>query len=142
MRKSLTCTVCPLSCDVVLEIGENNEILSLTGNKCARGKVYATKEHTAPERTLTTTVKTKGGSLPLLPVRSDQPIPKPMLKKAMEATADLVVDAPVKMGDIVIENFLDLGLTWWPAEIWIGRTKTGTRPAAALLGRYTGREED
>jgi CxxC motif-containing protein len=110
MRKSLTCTVCPLSCDVVLEIGENNEILSLTGNKCARGKVYATKEHTAPERTLTTTVKTKGGSLPLLPVRSDQPIPKPMLKKAMEATADLVVDAPVKMGDIVIENFLDLGV--------------------------------
>ena len=45
-----------------------------------------------------------------MPVRSDQPIPKPMLKKAMEATADLVVDAPVKMGDIVIENLLDLGV--------------------------------
>lgn len=76
MLKRITCTVCPLSCEVVLEIGENGEILSLTGNKCARGKTYATKEHTAPERTLTTTVKIKGGVHPLLPVRTDQPIPK------------------------------------------------------------------
>ena len=43
MLKRITCTVCPLSCEVGLEIGENGEILSLTGNKCARFKTNATK---------------------------------------------------------------------------------------------------
>lgn len=110
MVKNIICTVCPLSCDVVLELGENNEILNLTGNKCARGKVYATKEHTAPERTLTTIVKARGGIHPLLPVRTNQPIPKGMLEAGMLATAKLVVDAPVTMGDVIVENFLDLGV--------------------------------
>lgn len=110
MLKNITCTVCPLSCNVVLEIGENGEILSLTGNRCPRGKVYATKEHTAPERTLTTTVRVKGGVHPLLPVRTDQPIPKGKLREAMLATADLLAEAPVKMGDVIVENFLGLGV--------------------------------
>lgn len=110
MRKHIICTVCPLSCDVVLELGENNEILSLTGNKCARGKVYATKEHTAPERILTTIVKARGGIHPLLPVRTNQSIPKEKLMEGMLATAKLVVDAPVTMGDVIVKNFLDLGV--------------------------------
>lgn len=106
--KHITCTICPLSCDIVLEIGENNEILSLTGNKCARGKVYATKEHTAPERTLTTIIKAKGGIHPLLPVRTDKPIPKDKVEEGMQATADLVVQAPITMGDIIVKGFLGL----------------------------------
>ncbi|HPT82844.1 MAG TPA: DUF1667 domain-containing protein [Limnochordia bacterium] len=110
MRKTITCTVCPLSCQVVLELGPRGEILSLTGNRCARGKSYATKEHTAPERTLTTTVKIRGGVHPLLPVRTDRPIPKDKLREAMRATAELEVEAPVKMGDVLVENFLGLGV--------------------------------
>lgn len=108
--KHITCTVCPMSCDVVLELDENDEILSLTGNKCARGKVYATKEHTAPERTLTTIVRADGGVHPLLPVRTNQPIPKEKLKDGMLAVAEIVVKAPVTMGDVVVSNFLGLGV--------------------------------
>jgi CxxC motif-containing protein len=59
---------------------------------------------------LTTTVRIKGGVHPLLPVRTDQPIPKQKLREAMLATADLVVEAPVIMGDVVVENFLGLGV--------------------------------
>ena len=110
MKKSIVCTVCPLSCDVVLELGENNEILSLTGNKCARGKTYATKEHTAPERTLTTIVKAEGGIHPLLPVRTAQPIPKERLQEGMLEAAKLVVKAPVTMGDVIVNDFLGLGV--------------------------------
>lgn len=110
MLKHITCTVCPMSCDVVLELGEKEEILSLTGNKCARGKVYATKEHTAPERTLTTIVKAQGGIHPLLPVRTNQPIPKEKVWEGVLATSKIVVKAPVTMGDIIVENFLGLGV--------------------------------
>lgn len=109
MHKTIICTVCPLSCSVRLELDENNEVLSVTGNRCPRGKTYAVKEHTAPERTLTTTVRAVGGVLPLLPVRTDKPIPKDMLLKAMQATASLTVEAPVRMGDVIVENFLGTG---------------------------------
>ena len=110
MHKTIVSTVCPFSCNVLLELGDNDEIVSLTGNRCARGKVYATKEHTAPERTLTTTVKARGGIHPLLPVRTDQPIPKGRLLEAMQVTSNLEVEAPIKMGQVLIENFLGTGV--------------------------------
>lgn len=110
MLKSITCTVCPLSCDVKLELGENGDILSLTGNKCARGKVYATKEHTAPERTLTSIVKVQGGVHPVLPVRTNQPIPKDKLKEGMAVAAKIQVEAPITMGDVIVKDFLGLGV--------------------------------
>jgi len=47
---------------------------------------------------------------PLLPVRTDRPIPKDKLREAMRATAELEVEAPVKMGDVLVENFLGLGV--------------------------------
>lgn len=109
MHKTYVCTVCPMSCNVVLELDENNEITSLTGNRCPRGKTYVTKEHTAPERTLTTTIRAIGGKLPLLPVRTDKPIPKEMVLEGMKATAELSVKAPVKMGDVIVEDFLGSG---------------------------------
>lgn len=110
MHKLITCTVCPLSCEIILELNADGEITSLTGNKCARGKTYATKEHTAPERTLTTIVRAKGGIHPQLPVRTDLPIPKEKLAEAMLATFALEVQAPIKMGDIIVKDFLNLGV--------------------------------
>jgi CxxC motif-containing protein len=109
VHKTIVCTVCPMSCSVVFELDENNEILSVTGNRCPRGKTYAIKEHTAPERTLTTTVHIEGSVLPLLPVRTDKPIPKELLLEAMQKTADIIVKAPVKMGDVIVENLLGTG---------------------------------
>jgi len=108
MQKHITCTVCPMSCDVVLELSADGEILSLTGNKCPRGKVYATKEHTAPERTLTSIVKVSGGAHPVLPVRTNKPIPKEKLREGMAAAATIQVQAPVTMGDVIVKDFLGL----------------------------------
>ena len=100
---------CPLS-NVSLQLGENGEILSLTGNRCNRGKVYAVKEHENPERTLTTIVKVQGGLHPVLPVRTNQPIPKDKLRDGMLAAAKVQAQAPVTMGDVIVRNFLGLGV--------------------------------
>lgn len=110
MLKHITCTVCPMSCNVELTLGEDNEILSLTGNKCARGKVYATSEHLHPERTLTSIVKARGGMHPVLPVRTNRPIPKEKLKEGMQVVAQIEAQAPVKMGDVIVADFLGLGV--------------------------------
>ena len=109
MLKHITCTVCPLSCDVVLKVGRDGEILSLTGNKCARGKAYAIKEHIDPERTLTSIVRVSGGAHPVLPVRTNKPIPKDRLKDGMLVVAKVHAKAPIAMGDVIVKDFLGLG---------------------------------
>jgi len=110
VNKTITCIVCPISCEIVLHINADGEIESIKGNRCARGHVYATKEHTAPERILTSTIEIKGAVHPLLPVRTDRPIPKNMLKDAVRSLADLAIEAPVQMGECIAEDFLGLNV--------------------------------
>ena len=106
----VVCTVCPLSCEVQLDIDPSTEeVTKVSYNRCPKGKDYAIKEFKSPERTLTTTVAITGGIHPLIPVRTDRPIPKPLLHEAMKQTAHVQVTAPIKMGAVVIENILGTG---------------------------------
>ena len=56
MVRELTCIVCPLGCDLKVELDENKRVLSVSGNTCPRGKVYAENECVNPRRTVTSTV--------------------------------------------------------------------------------------
>ena len=60
----LTCISCPLGCPLKVETDGNGAVVQVTGNTCKRGEVYGKKEVTAPERTVTSTVKVEGGSAP------------------------------------------------------------------------------
>ena len=75
MKKDIICTVCPRGCNIVVE-GEGNEVKSVEGYGCKRGITYATNEFISPVRILTTLVKIDGVENELLPVRSNNPIPK------------------------------------------------------------------
>jgi len=104
-----TCIVCPVGCQIEL-IAEDGKIVEIIGGECKLGEEYARKEFTNPERILTTTVRVKGGVLPLLPVRTEKPIPKKLMKSCMKKLAHVVVEAPVKCGAIVYRNILDTGV--------------------------------
>ncbi len=108
MKKSLICVSCPLGCPIEVEI-ENGEILSVTGNTCKRGDAYARDELTNPVRSLTTTVKLVNGALPVVPVKSSKPVPKNKMFECMEIINKASVEAPVKIGDVVVENILGTG---------------------------------
>ena len=73
---TVTCTVCPNGCQVRYSDGRYE------GNRCPRGEKFAEQERTAPKRVLTTTVKMADGRL--LPVRTDRPIGKNNLSRAIE----------------------------------------------------------
>ena len=109
MKKSLICVSCPLGCPIEVEI-ENNEVISVSGNTCKRGDAYARTEITNPVRSLTTSVKVCGGAHPVVPVKSSGPIPKGKMFECMEAINSACIKAPVKIGDVVIENILGLGV--------------------------------
>lgn len=105
--KELICIVCPKGCH--LKIDEENDY-KVTGNGCERGAVYGRKELTNPTRVLTTTVKIDGAIIPRLPVKTDGDIPKQELFRAMEEINHITVKAPIKRGDVVLNNLLGLSV--------------------------------
>jgi CxxC motif-containing protein len=109
MKKSLICVSCPLGCPIEVEI-ENGEVVAVTGNTCKRGDTYARAEITNPVRSLTTSVKVENGIHPVVPVKSLGAVPKDKMFDCMKVINSVTVKAPVKIGDVIIENILDLGV--------------------------------
>lgn len=101
----LTCIVCPVGCTLRVEQTQTDEgeVISVTGNACPRGAAYGKDEVLHPVRTLTTTVRVPNAER-LLPVKTDRPIPKEKLLEAMKKVNVLSVTAPVKIGDVLLDD--------------------------------------
>ena len=109
------CTTCPSECLLTVEVERGAdvavvEVRSVTGNSCPRGDTFANQELTCPMRVLTTTVAVSGGDEALLPVRTAEAIPLALHAQAMNLIRGLAVDAPIRMGDIVLPNLLNTGI--------------------------------
>lgn len=109
------CTTCPSECLLTVEVerdadGAVVEVRSMTGNSCPRGDKFAHQELTCPMRVLTTTVALSDGGEALLPVRAAEAIPLALHAQAMDLIRGLVVDAPIRMGDVVLEDLLGTGV--------------------------------
>ena len=100
-EKDLICIMCPVGCHLHVE-GEE-----VSGNKCKRGMIYALEEMKAPKRTLTSTVRTKSLMQPRLSVKTNKPLPKELIFKAMEKLTEIIVENNVKIGDVIIKNICD-----------------------------------
>lgn len=100
MEKKLTCIVCPIGCELVVSI--ENEIISVSGNTCKRGEIYAQNECTNPQRTVTSTVLCEDGSL--VSVKTDTTIPKDKIFECMQIINGTIVKLPISVGDVIIKN--------------------------------------
>ena len=85
---------------------DKDKNITFEGYTCKRGLEYAQQEFYEPKRILTTTIRVENGFLPLVPVRTDQPILRDKLNEAMKIIAEKKVKAPVKMGQVLIKNIL------------------------------------
>jgi CxxC motif-containing protein len=111
LKKELICILCPLGCKMsVSEDTDNPDDLVIRGQQCKIGRVYAVEEYTNPTRTLTSTVVINNAPLARLPVKTNKPLPKSLIFKAMEEINRVELTAPVKMNTVVIENLLDTGI--------------------------------
>ncbi len=105
----IICITCPMGC--TLEVThDGSTVTKVEGQQCKRGKEYAQAELTDPRRMVTSTVRVKGGVLPLEPVYTAAPIPKPMIFELLGELRKVELQAPVKVGDKVLENVLDTGI--------------------------------
>lgn len=104
--KELICIVCPKGCH--LKVDEENGY-TVTGNSCPRGAEYGKIELVNPTRVITSTVAVTGGAHPRCPVKTSQPIPKGLIFEAMRTLDGLELKAPVRLGQVVVENVCGTG---------------------------------
>ncbi|MDK2372896.1 MAG: DUF1667 domain-containing protein [Candidatus Korarchaeota archaeon] len=103
----LTCVICPLSCSVEVEV-EGNRVKDVRGFSCPRGKEWAVEEVLSPKRVVMTVIRVRAGKEPVVSVKTDSPIPKERIRELMSYLATLEVEAPVFIGQVVVEHPLGL----------------------------------
>lgn len=82
---------------------------TVEGNTCKRGEIYGINEVTNPVRVITSTVKVINGELPVIPVKTKEPVPKDLNFKIMELLKGIQVEAPIMAGDIILKDVLGTG---------------------------------
>lgn len=105
--EGMICIVCPKGCRLSVEVKEDKIIV--TGNDCPRGIPYAQKEITNPTRVVTSTIKVIGGIHERLPVKTDKDIPKTQNFEVIKVLENIVVHAPVRINQVIVENILGTG---------------------------------
>jgi len=109
-HKELICINCPMGCMLSVDIDDKGE-MTVSGNTCPRGDAYARKELTSPTRIVTSIVSVRGGELPVTSVKSASDIPKGKIDDVINSLRGLVIDAPVHIGDVIVDNVADTGVS-------------------------------
>jgi CxxC motif-containing protein len=104
-----TCIVCPIGCTLTVMKAEDG-CLTVTGNRCPKGEVYAREETLSPKRVVTAVVRTNSAAFPCIPVRTDSALPRALVSDLIKDLAGLSVTLPAARGTMLIENYRGSGV--------------------------------
>lgn len=109
-NEEIICIGCPIGCHVAIRINEEGNIVGFVGNECKIGEKYVAEEFRAPVRVFTGTVRTRSSSRPLLPVRTNKPIPKNMIAIFSKSVRAVEVAPPIRLGDTIVSSICNSGV--------------------------------
>jgi len=127
--RNLTCIICPVGCSLDIDDSGGIDNLSIKGNRCSRGAVYAQEEIRAPKRIVTATVQilmpqNKGDkktsmdfSIRRIPVKTTIPCLREKIPALLRDIYKIEASLPVKAGDVLISG-------WNGEEIDVIATRT------------------
>ncbi len=104
----LTCISCPVGCRMTVTI-EDEKVVSVTGNACKRGDVYARQESIRPLRMVTAVARVKDSAVPVS-LKTREPIPKDKIKACMDEINGLQLSLPIVAGDILKSDVAGTGV--------------------------------
>jgi CxxC motif-containing protein len=107
--KKITCIECPEGCLLSIDY-EGCKAVKVRGAKCPKGIAYGITEIEDPTRILTSAVLAEGLDIKMVPVRTNKPIPKKDILRAMEEIKKVRVKDPVRTGQVIIPDLLGLGV--------------------------------
>ena len=108
--RELICINCPLGCGLTVTL-KDGDVVKVEGNTCPKGEAYGKKEVTDPTRIVTSTVRVSGGVLPVVSVKTASDIPKEKIKDCANALKNVKIQAPVSIGDVVVEDVCGTGVS-------------------------------
>ena len=106
MDQIITCINCPVGCRMSVSLSDTGDFLSVSGNTCPRGAIYARQECTLPKRIITAVIPVDGCRMPLS-VKTSVPIPKDLIRNVMSELGKLRIQVPVHAGQVIIHHVLD-----------------------------------
>lgn len=106
--KKFICIGCPMGCPLTVTI--DGADIKVEGNTCPVGDRYAKKEVTNPTRVVTSSVRVSGADIARVSVKTESDIPKGKIFDCMKEISSVTVEAPIHIGDIIIENCADTGV--------------------------------
>ena len=102
------CISCPIGCRLTVT-REGDEIV-VAGNRCPKGAVYGREEMLSPKRVVTAVVRTDSKTFPYIPVRTDRPLPRPLIPDLIGDLDRRSVRLPAARGDVLIGNYRESGV--------------------------------
>jgi CxxC motif-containing protein len=110
-ENEIICIMCPLACRITVIMDVQGNITDVANYSCRQGREYAIAECKFPGRVLTTTVLAEGSTRnSLLPVRTNNPVPKDRLMEVMHSLSRVKVRPPVKMKQVIVTNIAGTGV--------------------------------
>lgn len=107
---SLICIRCPRGCELEVVV-EDGAVVEVTGHACGRGVRYAEDEVLHPMRMVTSSVPIVGSaSAKMVSVRTKGDVPKSSVLDVIGALHGVKVQAPVHIGDVVVDNVCGTGV--------------------------------
>lgn len=100
--KNVVCIVCPKGCEIEVYGDVSHPVFK--GYSCEKGLEFAKQDLVNPKRVLCTTIRTNNPRRILLPVRTDREIPLEIFDKVMCKIKQIVVEKPVRRGEVIVEN--------------------------------------
>ena len=105
----LVCIGCPLGCNLSVQL-RGAEVIDINGNTCKKGAEYARKEVTNPTRIVTSLVRVKNGNMAVVSVKTKEDIPKSKIEDCVKELKNIEVEAPIKIGDVILSNIAKTGI--------------------------------
>lgn len=92
-----------------VEWTQEDGVTGVKNHLCKLANDYVASELFDPRRTVTTSMPVDGGDWPLVSVRTNPPIPKDRMLEAMDEITGVRVNAPIRVGDVLITDVLGTG---------------------------------
>ena len=102
MNRNLVCILCPRGCNLTAQI--EGQTITVTGNSCPRGEKYAMDECTNSVRTVTSILRISNRDGIMVSVKTATPIAKERMFEAMEVIRNASVEAPIRIGDVLLTD--------------------------------------
>lgn len=106
IKKDLICIMCPMGCNIT--ITDDDGKVTVTGNTCRRGEIYARTELTSPQRVVTSLCPLVGGGV--VPCKTKGTVPKEKIFEVLDIIKKCPAASPVRTGDVLVENVCGTGV--------------------------------